>query len=311
LKALGGEAESAIHRDRWITGDSLRNYLATAVREFIRTRTEIRGQQTPYAILSSNGLFGIHQIPEPEEATAALPELAFKFEGARFVGIEAISYKDLDGFEKKSGHFVPTYVSEKTSAFGKRLLNDSVVAELEEMKDKAKEILQTKRRGVDVSTDGEAGGSIDTDFFRYAITTEQSSRDPSKMRVVRSLVLRRPLKELPEDFDDIFIAKLDELVIPVEFDGTDYDDIADALEAFSEENDGQFSEVASDGVVTLSFPNRRLQIVFRSDKKDLRFSGMGVSGPMQLSRLLAESAARALIGRSVTMLGDPSRKRIG
>lgn len=310
LKALSGEAESAIHRERWITGDSLRNYLAEAVPEFIRTRTEIRGQQRPYAILGSNGVFGIHQIPEPEETTAALPKVAFMFEGAHFVGIETIPYRDLDGFEKKSGHFVPTYVSEKTSAFGKRLLNDSVVAELEEMKDKAKEILHTKRRGVNISTDGEAGGSIDTDFFRYAITTKQSARDPSRMRVVRSLVLRKPLKDLPEDFDDIFVAKLDELVIPVEFDGTDYDDIADTLEAFTEENGGQFSEVASDCVITLSFPNRRLQIVFRSDKKNLRFSGMGVSGPLELSRLLAQSAARALIGGSVTMLGDPSRKRL-
>ena len=312
LQALRGEAEDAIHRDRWITGDSLRNYLTAAVPDFIRTRTEIRGQQRPYAILGSNGVFGIQQIPEPEEADAASPKLAFKFEGARFIGVETIPYKDLDGFEKKSGHFVPTYVSEKTSAFGKRLLNDSVVAELEEMKDKAKEVLQAKRRGVHVSTDGEAGGSIDTDFFRYSVTTEQSDRDPSYMRVVRSLVLRKPLKELPEDFDDIFIAKLDELVIPVKFDGTDYDDIADALEAFAEENGGQFSEVTSDGVITLSFPERRLQIVFRSDKKTVRFSGMGISGPLQLSRLLGESAVRTLIGGgSIRMLGNPSLKRLG
>lgn len=311
LKALGGEAESAIHRDGWITGDSLRNYLAAAVPDFIRTRTEIRGQQKPYAILGSDGVFGIHQIAEPEETTPPLPKLAIKFERARFVGTEKIAYKDLDGFDKKAGHFVPTYVSERTSAFGKRLLNDSVIAELEEMKDKAKEVLQTKRRGVEVSTDGEAGGSIDTDFFRYAVTTEQSNRDPSQMRVVRSLVLRKSLKELPNDFDDIFITKLDELIIPIEFEGADYDDIADALEAFAEDNEGQFSEIASDGVITLSFRERRLQIVFSSDKKTLRFSGMGISGPLRLSRLLMESAARALIGGgTVTMLGNASQKRL-
>jgi hypothetical protein len=146
------------------------------------------------------------------------------------------------------------------------------------MKDKTKEILKAKRRGVDVSTDGEAGGFIDTDFFRYAVTTEQSNRNPSNMRIVRSLVLRKPLKEFPGEFDDIFVAKLDEVVIPVEFDGADYDDIADALETFAEENDGQFSEVASDGLIMLSFRDRRLQMSFRSDKKTLRFSGMGISG---------------------------------
>jgi|HubBroStandDraft_2_1064218.scaffolds.fasta_scaffold79547_2 hypothetical protein len=85
-----------------------------------------------------------------------------------------------------------------------------------------------------------------------------------------------------------------------------------AAEAFAEENDGQFSEVTSDGVITLSFRERRLQIVFRSDKKTVRFSGMGISGPLQLSRLLAESAARTLIGGgSIMMLGNPSLKRLG
>ncbi len=309
LKALNGEAEDAIHRDRWVTGDSLKNYLAAAVPDFIRKRTEIRGQQRPYAILSSNGVFGIHQIPEPEEAEDALPKLSFKFDAARFVGIETIPYKDLEGFEKKSGHFVPTYVSERTSAFGKRLLDDDVVAELEEMKDKAKEVLGTKRRGVEMSNDGEAGGSIDTELFRYAVNAGQSSVDPSKMRIVRTLLLRKPLKELPEDFDDIFIAKLDELVIPVDFDGADYEDIADALEAFADENDGEFSEIASEGTITLTFRERRLRIVFRSDKKTVRFSGMGISGPVQLSRLLGESAVRLLLGgRSVTMLGSPLKR---
>jgi uncharacterized caspase-like protein len=63
IKALRGEAEDALHRERWITGDSLRNYLALAVPAFIRASTKIQGEQRPFAILGSNGLFGIHRVP--------------------------------------------------------------------------------------------------------------------------------------------------------------------------------------------------------------------------------------------------------
>jgi len=65
IKALRGEAEDALHRERWITGDSLRNYLAIAVPAFIRANTNIQGGQRPFAILGSNGVFGIHQVPPP------------------------------------------------------------------------------------------------------------------------------------------------------------------------------------------------------------------------------------------------------
>lgn len=73
IKALRGEAEEAVHRDRWITGDSLRNYLTSAVPAFIRANTQIRGEQRPFAILSSNGVFGIHQVPSSDAPKPTLP----------------------------------------------------------------------------------------------------------------------------------------------------------------------------------------------------------------------------------------------
>jgi hypothetical protein len=310
MKALRGEAEKAFLRDRWITGESLRNYLAIAIPDFIRSKTNIRGEQRPYAILGSNGPFGIHQVPLPDDPKQLLPKIGLKFDGARFLGIQSTPFENLDGFSNKLGHFVPEYVSEKASAFGKKLLDAAIVEELEEVKDNAKEILGTKRRGVNMTSDGEAGGSVDTDFFRFSITTKQSTSDPSNMRVVRSLTLRKPLKDLPENFDDIFVAKLDQLAVPVEFDGTDYEDIADALESFAEKNGGSFHEVASSGVISLTFGDRNLKIVFDTGRKDIRFSATGVAGPLRLSNLLADGIARTLVGGSVMMLGHPSPKKL-
>jgi len=312
LRALQGEADGALDRDRWITGDSLRDYLRVAVQEFIRSKTTIKGQQRPYAILSSNGPFGIHQVPLPNGPLQALPNIQLNFGGARFVGVKTIAFKSLEGFNKKQGHFVPEYASERADAFGRKLLDPEIVAELEEMKDKAKDVLNLGRRDVSVASDNEAGGSVDTDFFRYAVTTRQDPDDPADMRIVRSLLLRKPLKELPENFDDIFVAKLDRLTIPVEFEDVDYEDIADSLEKFARENKGDFQEHSNSGVITLSFRDRNLKVIFDSGKKALRFSAIGISGPLRLCSLLADGIARTLIGGTITMLGGPTPpKRLG
>ncbi len=46
-----------------------------------------------------------------------------------------------------------------------------------------------------------------------------------------------------------------------------YEDIADSLEAFAQENSGKFQEVSSSGLITLTFQDRRLSIVFDSEHK--------------------------------------------
>ncbi|MEL7567065.1 MAG: caspase family protein [Dehalobacterium sp.] len=64
LKALKGEAREAIERERFITSASLQNYLSKAVPDFIKSRTEIRGTQRPWAEVSSSNTFLIYEIPE-------------------------------------------------------------------------------------------------------------------------------------------------------------------------------------------------------------------------------------------------------
>ena len=68
IQALQGDVEGALDRDRFITGESLKNYLTVAVPAYIRTNTKIQGAQRPYAILSSNGPFCIRQVP-PSDST--------------------------------------------------------------------------------------------------------------------------------------------------------------------------------------------------------------------------------------------------
>ena len=51
----------------------MKNYLAVAVPTYVRENTTIQAEQRPYAILSSNGPFGIHQVPPPDAANPASP----------------------------------------------------------------------------------------------------------------------------------------------------------------------------------------------------------------------------------------------
>jgi hypothetical protein len=73
IQALKGDAEGALDRDRFITGDSLKNYLTVAVPAYIRANTKIQAAQRPYAILSSNGPFSIRQVPPSDSVKPAAP----------------------------------------------------------------------------------------------------------------------------------------------------------------------------------------------------------------------------------------------
>lgn len=42
IQALQGDAEGALDRDRFITGDSLKNYLTVAIPAYIRANTKIQ-----------------------------------------------------------------------------------------------------------------------------------------------------------------------------------------------------------------------------------------------------------------------------
>ena len=64
LRAFRGQESTAFARDRCITGESLRDYLAVSVPTFIREQTTIKDEQNPYAILAANGAFEILNVPE-------------------------------------------------------------------------------------------------------------------------------------------------------------------------------------------------------------------------------------------------------
>lgn len=305
LKALTGEAQDAIQRDRWVTGDSLKNYLLISVPKFIREETNIKGQQKPFAILSGDGPVEILKIPEPAPSPSALSLVSLRFTDTLFRGVETRPFKSMEGFDRKRGNTVPESLSASAGKWARRLLKGELEIELEQTKARAKDILSLGRREISLRFDDEAGGSIDTDFFRFSIEADQDQDDPGSVMVSRAVSLRVSYEELPKEFDDIFSGRLDEIVIPFTLSGADYDDVANALESFAKRVGATFDEQESVGFISISFPNRGPEISFDHDQQQLTISGPQASGCTGLIRLLRESDAKSLLGSPPPLLGAP------
>jgi len=85
LKAVKGEAPEAVVRDRYITSNSLQDYLSKTVPEYIQRNTEIRERQTPWAQISSSNTFEIRQSPEKSsDWNAPLMNMKLQFDSMVF-----------------------------------------------------------------------------------------------------------------------------------------------------------------------------------------------------------------------------------
>src|SRR6185437_2695430 len=92
---------------RYITDTSLRDYLATAVPDYIAHKTEFRDRQTPWASLSCPKTFYLHTLAKPTSAEEAeLPQVQLELEDMELRRVETGAIRSLPGF-KKGKHFVP------------------------------------------------------------------------------------------------------------------------------------------------------------------------------------------------------------
>ena len=213
LEALRGEKKKVLVKDQWITGESLRDYLKDTVPKYIRKHTNIKGHQTPYALIGASGTFKIVKIEEKKKAPDEL-QLQPNFAGAYFRGTETRSFKSLPGFSPSKRHRVPEKVNPAADDWARRLLKDEIAEDAQLVYEQAREVLDLPPDGVDKQED-EGTGSVDTDLFRYSVYAGQNKEDHSEAVVTRKVELRVPHGELPDEFDDIFPGKLNEVVLPL------------------------------------------------------------------------------------------------
>lgn len=232
LKALRGEVEEAIGPDRYLTDQGLKDYLRTAVRQYLTKETTHRGSQTPQALITSSGSFAIHEVPLPRvpmREAGDLSDVRIKPSSEFFESIEEGRIQSLPGFIKRV-HFVPEKHSDAVDSFIRQLLAITIQEETQELYEAVKK--NFRLRSKDIQHEGDDGsGSIDTDYFRYTVEPRQHRQDPSKYQIVRRLELRAAADNARiELIDETFSNTFDKLVVKTSRDFVNFATLVDKLE---------------------------------------------------------------------------------
>jgi hypothetical protein len=303
LRALRGDEPAAVVKDKWVTGESLQNYLKKAVAKYTREKMSVGGRQRPYALIGANGSFPIATIPTPPAATGTAL-LEPDFSEAYFAGEETKPFRSLPGFTWKKRHTVPDSHTDSATAWARRLLSAEVAEELQTVYRHAKKILKLKSHDVDKQE--ETGvGTVDTDAFRFSIEAGQSGDDPADAVVRREIRLRVPHTELPEDFDAIFPGTVDEFVVPVPGIKGRYAELIDAIEDGTEVTGADADGDPTKGVIEVRLHDgTNLSIDTKREMMVVRVAGG--DGCLSMIEQLAAGDLPNLAGRPPRMIGRRS-----
>lgn len=300
LEALEGRAPDALARDRWLTGESLQNYLRQEVPRYITREMSMRATQTPQAILSASNSFRIHYVPQPPAipADAALAGIRLKNNTEYLEGTETGAIRSLNGFSR-GYHKVPDRLSESADGWCNRLLADTVAEELQTLYQNARDVLGLKRKDLRKEAD-----TLDAPAFRYIVVTGQNPEDPSEYYITRRLELRQGWAAHREALDELFSDEFQRLV--VEFDSMEdsFDALVDRLEDISESSGGDVDDDDRDQRVTYSRDGASFTFDLKKRRVEIAFG--------RKSALDLVDAARRFqlgVGRSSPMLAGPATRR--
>ncbi|WP_216851100.1 hypothetical protein [Acidisphaera sp. L21] len=300
LEAMSGRADRALTRDRWLTDAGLRDYLGVEVPRFMTREMQVRGTQTPQAVLSGSNSFRTHHIPEPPAAPAdaALAGIRLRNNSEFLEGAETGAIRQLDGF-KRGYHKVPTDINDSAEGWCHRPLADRGAEELQELYQRARAALNARRKDLRKEEDG-GSGDLDTPAFRYSIETGQNPEDPAEYIIRRRLELRQGWAAHRAAIDELFGSEFDRLVIEFESIDETFDDFIEKLEDIRDDQGGEVDDDDRNQRVA----NERDSVTFTFDlKKRWLEISFGQSGALEL--VDAAQRFQLGIGRPSPMLGAP------
>lgn len=310
LRALRGEDESALGPDRYLTDESLKNYLRVSVPRYITKEMTLSGNQTPQAMITSSGTFAICQISLPTITVSDegdLSDLTFLPKKEFFEGVEEGKIQSLKGFSKARSHFVPTAHYEKVDRFVRDLLAERIADELQDLYRAVKQTFGLKSSGVLFQSDTGLG-DIETDFFRYSVVAQQSPDDPGMYRVTHQLVLRQAADApMLEKIDEVFGGQFKALVVETKKDFIGFADLVEKLEELSNTYGGTVDDEPATELVTYARDDG-VWITFYVASGRIEIS---TKGQRSVNALLtsARQFRFGLIGKSLLLIGTGSGGR--
>lgn len=257
LKAIRGQAEESLGPERYLTDQGLKDYLRSAVRQYM-TKETTHKTQTPQALITSNGTFAIREVPPPVipvKEAGDLGDVRIKPLSEFFESIKEGDIQKLPGFSKKLGHFVPERHSDATTSFIRKLLTQTIQEETQDLYDAIKLDFRLRSRDIEHASD-DGTGSIDTPYFRYSVETKQKSQDPTKYQIVKKLELRAAANSVPIDqIDRTFSNTFDKLVVKTSRDFINFATLVDRLEGLADSFGGTVRDETAKERVTYEAPD--------------------------------------------------------
>lgn len=301
LEALEGQAPAALTSDRWLTDYGLRDYLRQEVPRYVTREMQVRGSQTPQAIISGSNSFRIHHVLRPPAVPAdrALAGISLRNNGEFLEGAETGEIRKLDGFSR-GFHTVPTESSNSAETWCQRLLTDRVAEELQGIYEAARKALNARRKDVR-KADDDGGGDLDTAAFRYSIETGQNPDDPAEYIIRRRLELRDGWEAHRDAIDEIFGNEFDRLVVEFEKMDDTFDALVEKLEDIQDSQGGQVLD--DDRSKRATYEREGVTFTFDMKQRRLEIS-FGRSGTLEL----VDAAQKFHLGtsRASPMLADPA-----
>jgi hypothetical protein len=306
LKALRGEAEESLGPERYLSDQGLKDYLRSAVRQYMTKETTHKGVQTPQAVITASGSFAIREVPlpvVPVREAGDLRDVLITPSKEFFEGIEEGKIKDLPGFIKRI-HFIPERPdNDVTTSFIRQLLADTIQEQTQDLYDQVKEDMALRSR--DIQHEGEDGfGSIDTEYFRYTVEPRHHVQDASMYQIVRTLELRTAAdNDRIEQIDEIFSGMFDKLVVKTNRDFIDFSTLVDKLEDIREAAGGTVRDETANERVTYTAPDG-VKIVFSVRTGRISISARGSRDARSVQVLLntARGYRFGLEGQSTLLL---------
>ncbi len=271
LEAMSGRAARALMADRWLTDYGLRDYLRSEVPQFITRDMQVRGTQTPQAILSGSNSFRIRHIPQPPAVPtdAALAGIKLRNNGEYLEAIETGPIRRLDGFNRNI-HTVPTQVTDAVEKWCHRLLSTRVADELQHLYGRARVAFNARRKDL-TKEERDGSGNLDAPAFRYSIETGQNPEAPAEYAICRRLKLRQGWLAHRAAIETLFGKDFDRFVIELEEMDDTFDSLVERLEDIKEAHGGKVDDddreqratYKRDGATfTFDLNKRRLEISF-------------------------------------------------
>jgi uncharacterized caspase-like protein len=230
IEAFKGEAPLALERGRFLTANSLQNYLKAEVpRTLLKTYTN-RKDQTPWMYGASAGDFklaDLRNILEEKRESAnkgvsLVAEMSFSVE-------EAEGLKSLSGWRKS--YRTPDRFNGTTEDFAVRCATGDLRAHMDSVHDRLKSVFGFTRRDL-VASDAEGGaGSIITPYFTYSVTVTLNPDELDEVIWKRTVdSIKEPSQITSAAFAKVFDGVFDtiEFSLPNEVDIEDFIDAAEA-----------------------------------------------------------------------------------